>query len=717
MRNLYVFYRRQNETSLALNYLNQALEISQKYNLPEETAGVLLSLGVHKRETENLPNLALDHFYDALELSENSNNYQRHFNSYIELGETYHELNNPRDSEKYFKEAIAISESREDNRNYSMAIVRYSNMLTDNQRLSEADTLMQSISDSDLEEIPFNLEVLGKNVKIKLLSNRGELEEALAFSSTTIEEIFDWLQESADMQTGHMRMDEEFSEAFQLHTELLRQLGNFEDAIAVNGRLRNLSRTGFYNNPLLKSQILSEEELIRDHNLSNRIEDLRSRYANATEEQKIYLGNQLASAKAERNNLLNQAFPNYSTSDFEEMLPQARNELNSDQMIIYFSVFEDQIFQYFITTQRIEMKVYPADEQMELLERAVQSFGHASTDLNLLHDVYRNYFADNIPSGIEHIYMIPDGIFYRIPIEILPVNPANSKNSYGSSTYLIENYSVSYLNTLSDLLNTSARTDFSFDLAGFGVSNFSEAGHPNLPDLPFSPQEVTSSSAQLDKFRNKQFFINDSSTESNFRNVAGKAKIIHLATHSKVDDENPLFSSLYMYSGNSVNGEDSVDNKNDGIVHAYELFDLNLNADLIFLSSCESGSGGYLKGSGILGFSRAFAYAGAQSLSINLWPIRDQTASEISSEFYASLNQGNNKAEALREARIHYLNNSNSDPYLWGAFIMYGNISPAVDNYKYLIQLLLSGLLISGLGFIAIAAYQRKTLIRSWIFF
>lgn len=717
LRNLSLFYWKRSETGMALNYLNQALEISKRHNLPGERAAVLLSLGVYKRETENLSTEALEHFYDALDLSIQTENYQRHYNSYIELGETYHALNQSSEAENYFKLAIDLSSSREDPINRTKGLVRFSNMLIDNNRFSEADSLIHLISNNELEQIPFNLEVLGKNVKIKLLENRGSVNDALAISSTAVDEIFSWLQDSADMQTGHMRMDKEFSEAFQLHTELLRKAGNYEEAIAINGRLRNLSRTGFYNNPLLKSQILSEEELIRDHNLSNKIEDLRGRYSNATEEQKIYLGNQLANANAERNNLLNQAFPNYSTSEYEELLPQAMDALSSDQMIIYFSTFEDQIFQYFITHDGIDMKSYSGnDEQMELLENTVQSFGHASTDLNLLHDVYRTYFAENIPSGIEHIYMIPDGIFYRIPIEILPVSPVNAKNSYGSSKYLIENYSVSYLNTLTDLSNRSSRSNFSYDLAGFGVSNFTEAGHPNLPDLPFSPQEVTNSAEKLSKFRNNRFFINDNSTESNFRSVAGKAKIIHLATHSKVDDENPLFSSLYMFSNNSSIEEDSTDNENDGIVHAYELFDLNLNADLIFLSSCESGSGGYLKGSGILGFSRAFAYAGAQSLSINLWPIRDQTASEISTEFYAALNQGKNKADALREARLHYLNNSNSDPYLWGAFIMYGNIDPPVNNYQFLIQLLLSGLLITGLSFVSLFAYQRKTLIRSWTF-
>lgn len=715
LRNLFIFYRRQNETELAFNYLNQALELAQKKSLYTETSSILLSLGVYKRETESLPNEALDHFYEALELSQQSDDYQQHYNSYIELAETYHTLDNAERSENYFNEALAISSSRNDDRNFIMASVRYGNMLIDNERQDEASTIMREISDDGLRQIPFDLMVLGYNVKIKLLEYDGETTLASEISSSIIDEILNWLQESTDLQTGHMRMDEEFSETFRLHTNLLYKLGNYEEAIAVTGELRNLSRTGFYNNPLLKSQILSEEQLINDYNLSNRIQDLRNRYANANEEQKVYIGNQLVEAISERNSLQNEAFPNYNESSFENTLPLAMQKLQDDQLVVYFSVFENQIFQFFITEDRVDMKAYPADDQyLNLLENAIATFGHASTDLTHLHEVYKTFFDGNIPEGIEHIYMIPDGIFYRLPIEILPVKAVRSPHSYGSSTYLIENYSVSYLNTLSDLITESPDASFTYDMAGFGVSNFAAAGHPELPDLPFSPTEITNSAEKLKKFTNKRFFIDENSTESNFRDVAGKAKIIHLATHSKVNDESPLFSSLYLHAGTSVYGVDSLANKNDGIIYAYELFDLNLNADLIFLSSCESGTGGYLKGSGILGFSRAFTYAGAQSLSINLWPIRDQTASEISLHFYEALNEGKNKADALRQARLSYLNNKNSDPYLWGAFIMYGNIDSPVSNNQFFIQLLISGLLITGL-FLAVFVYQKKSLIKSWM--
>lgn len=715
LRNFFIFYRRQNETELAVNYLNQALELARTNNLLTETSSILLSLGVYKRETENAPQEALPHLYDALELSQESNNYQQLFNSYVDLSETYHMLDDYENAEKYLKSALEVSRLRDDRISYTKASVRYGNLLTEDERFEDAKWAIRNITDEDLQQIPFYLKVLGKNVQIKLLIQECKIQEALEISSSIIEEILSWLRESTDLQTGHMRMDREFSEAFRLHTDILYKLGNYEEAIAVTGELRNLSRTGFYNNPLLKSQILSEEQLIRDYTLSNRIEDLRSRYAAANDDQKVFLSNQLAEAISERNSLQSQAFPNYNENSFDNPLPSAIKKLDSDQMVIYFSVYETQIFQFFVSRNSVDMKAYPADNKyLDLLENAVATMGHGSTDLNLLHEVYQTFYDGNIPERIHHLYVIPDGIFYRLPIEILPVEPVHSSNSYGSTTYLMENYSVSYLNTLSDLITESPDTDFSFDMAGFGVSNFTAAGHPELPDLPFSPQEITDSAEKLEKFTNNRFFIDENSTETNFREIAGKAKIIHLATHSKVNDESPLFSSLYLHAGSGNVPGDSLATENDGIIHAYELFDLNLNADLIFLSSCESGTGGYLKGSGILGFSRAFTYAGAQSLSINLWPIRDQTASEISLAFYEALNEGKNKADALREARLSYLNNTNSDPYLWGAFIMYGNIEAPVNNNQFFVPLLISGLLITGL-FLAVIVYQKKSLIKSWI--
>src|SRR5690625_8050301 len=101
---------------------------------------------------------------------------------------------------------------------------------------------------------------------------------------------------------------------------------------------------------------------------------------------------------------------------------------------------------------------------------------------------------------------------------------------------------------------------------------------------------------------------------------------------------------------------------------------MDLNADLVFLSSCESGAGGYLEGAGILGFSRAFEYAGAKSISLNLWPVRDQTAAHIVTDFYDKLNSRLNKAKTLRQAQLNCMNHTNSEHYLWRSIVIYRDI-------------------------------------------
>lgn len=697
LRNLFIYYRRQNDTELAFNYLNQALQLARENELNTDIASILVSLGIYKKSVESEYDEALRHFYDALYLSAETNNYQHHYMSYVEIGETYLVINDLGKAEEYFIHAMDLASSRDDALNYLQAAIRYANMLTVEERFEEAERLLSGFSERDFIQLNFNIRVLANNVKVRLLKQQENYEQAIQLSTPIISETINWLRESSDQQTGHMRMDDEFTEAFKLHTLLMHETGQYYKALAAIGELRNISRAGFFNNPLLKSQVLSEEELIEDYNLSVRIQQLRNRYQQATEEQRIYLGNELLNTISERNMLQTRAFPNYHERQYELLLSRIRRNLRSDQIIFYFSVFEDDIFRFTLSRSGISMKSFSADgKHLDILRKGLDTIGYGTTDLHSLYDIYAAFFEGDIPSGINHIYMIPDAEFYRLPLEILPIQRSNAPSSYGSAKYLIEEYSVSYANSLSELLQDPSvdSSNFTFDIAGFGIENFRDAGHPSLPNLPFSPKEIEQSAQELEAFSKSVFYLGSQSTEHNFRDIAGNSKILHLATHSKINDENPLFSTLYLFA-DTLNSNQIA--QNDGMIHAYELFDMNLNAELIFLSSCESGAGGYLQGAGILGFSRAFSYAGAKSLSMNLWPVRDQTASEISVNFYRHLNSGANKAESLRQARLTYLNNVNSDPYLWGSFVLFGNIDSPIPQ-----SAIMANLFFLSLGFVIV---------------
>ncbi len=154
---------------------------------------------------------------------------------------------------------------------------------------------------------------------------------------------------------------------------------------------------------------------------------------------------------------------------------------------------------------------------------------------------------------------------------------------------------------------------------------------------------------------------------------------MHFASHSEVFENDPLYSLIYLNEDTLSN--DSSDAADDGFVYAYELFQMDLSNEMIMLNSCESGSGNYIQGSGIVGFSRAFNYAGAHSLVMNLWTVRDRSAHYLSVNFYDYLNQGYEKNEAMRKAKIDYINKVNSNPNYWGSFVVYGNVDPITPSY------------------------------------
>src|SRR5699024_943328 len=177
-----------------------------------------------------------------------------------------------------------------------------------------------------------------------------------------------------------------------------------------------------------------------------------------------------------------------------------------------------------------------------------------------------------------------------------------------------------------------------------------------------------------------------------FRSEISDSRIVHVATHSKISEVNPLFSTIYLHPDTSKESGDSL----SGQIFAYQFFNMSLRCELIVLNSCESASGTYLQGTGIMGFSRALRYAGAQSLVLNLWQVNDQLASDFTIDFYKGLSEGKTKSAALREAKIHFLENRNANPHYWGAYILYGNPRPVVGQYFAVPLIALTVFLIAG---------------------
>lgn len=172
-------------------------------------------------------------------------------------------------------------------------------------------------------------------------------------------------------------------------------------------------------------------------------------------------------------------------------------------------------------------------------------------------------------------------------------------------------------------------------------------GARGLAELPASVEEVRRIAA-LWSAGHATLLAGDTATESTLRVLAARHAVVHLASHAIVFDKDPLRSFVALTPGV---GRDTAD---DGSLTVSEVFDLDLRADLVTLSACDTGRG-KITGDGVFGLSRAFIYAGASSVVVSLWRVADVVGQFQMERFYQALTAGDDKASALRRAQLDTL--------------------------------------------------------------
>lgn len=158
------------------------------------------------------------------------------------------------------------------------------------------------------------------------------------------------------------------------------------------------------------------------------------------------------------------------------------------------------------------------------------------------------------------------------------------------------------------------------------------------------------------------------SRESVFAAEIGDYRIIHFATHSLMNEENPEMTGIAM-SRYDKNGQ-----QREGFVRLNDIYDLRLSADLVVLSSCNSGIGKEIRGEGIIGLTRGFLQAGSKSVLASAWKVEDNATAGLMEKFYAALlNEKLTPPQALRKAQIEMSKNLHwHSPFYWAAFTVQG---------------------------------------------
>jgi len=145
-------------------------------------------------------------------------------------------------------------------------------------------------------------------------------------------------------------------------------------------------------------------------------------------------------------------------------------------------------------------------------------------------------------------------------------------------------------------------------------------------------------------------------------------QIIHLATHGILNSEAPELSGVVLSL------VDQQGNPQNGFLRLHDIFNLNLPAELVVLSACQTGLGEEIRGEGLVGLTRGFMYAGAPRLVVSLWNVDDAATAEFMTRFYQlMLNEGLKPAQALRETQLQMQRETKwKSPYYWAAFTLQG---------------------------------------------
>jgi len=189
----------------------------------------------------------------------------------------------------------------------------------------------------------------------------------------------------------------------------------------------------------------------------------------------------------------------------------------------------------------------------------------------------------------------------------------------------------------------------------------------NFPPLPNTRIEVQKIGRLFPPDRRKTYLGLNATEAAVKRERLSDYRKVHFATHALIDDEIPARSGVVLSLVNT--------GQEDGILRMPEIVNLELNADLVVLSACQTGLGKLIQGEGMVGLTRAFMYAGTPRVAVSLWEINDLATADFMQAFYRQMKTGQSPGDALREAKLSMIRSNVPDyhqPYFWAPFVLAG---------------------------------------------
>lgn len=390
-----------------------------------------------------------------------------------------------------------------------------------------------------------------------------------------------------------------------------------------------------------------------------------------------------------------------STSTVKEI----QQELDEDEAVINYFDGEDNLYSTVITEDDVfffkkEITPYIKDlvniytqeiahpdfSSLQCFEDSKHMFMNTSFELftYLMESELKNISPD-----IKHLFIVSSWMLESLPFKVMLTELPDEDVSYKDLPYLINKYSIVYDYSLESFLHHKKKErkvrektyvgfspdyepiqDNSIDslvaVLDSDQSNFASfvlrGGLVNLPGAKRCVIDVA------DQFKDGIAITGSNVSKGTFYDYLGKSDIIQLAMHAVIDKENPELSQ-FVFSG--VNEDHNL--------FAYEIFDLEVDAEIAMLSACDTGRGEAQSGKSIQSISQAFSFAGSSSLTMSYYKIPDDQTASIDNYFIENIRKGNRLDESLRLSNLKYLKKSSekyAHPFYWAGIVLAGKAEP-----------------------------------------
>jgi len=500
----------------------------------------------------------------------------------------------------------------------------------------------------------------------RLHESQGKLQEALDayLQAIALEETIRAGGQTEEIKT---RLGERSTDVYARAVRLLVRLDRPVEAFDLAERARARTFLDQLGNNAVEVRKGAQKEVAQERNLRFALAGLdrvlsqeRARpRAEQDAERSRSLSAQLTAKRREYADHLTRlkvADPDYASlvSISPLKLAEVQRLLDPETTLLVYFVTAEETLAFVVTRetfQTVELRVSEAD--LSDAVREVRSFadigGAPSPSLARLSGWLIAPLLPRLKTPLVGI--VPHGVLHLLPFAAL--------RGSESGKWFGEEYTLFHLPTASALpLIERRRKATRGDLVAFGQ------GHAQgLPLLHYAEKEAQAVAALYETTA----LLGGAATETAFRERAGNAGILHIATHGQLNAAAPLFSRVVLAP------DDTLDTERDGSLEVREIYGLDLKrASLVVLSACQSQLGAQSGGDDVVGLSRAFIFAGTPAVVASLWSVDDAATSSLMIAFYRNLRKGMGNAAALRAAQAE-TRAEHSDPYYWAAFVLTGD--------------------------------------------